>query len=82
MKVVYQDSTAGTLLRWAKGSGGATAKFTRGIVKQDGTAGFFPRIVGNQVVNFYRQRGTTLNDDGTPSSDAVILGNVRVLPLP
>jgi len=81
VKLVYQDSTAGTL-HWAKGAGGATAKFTRGIVKQDGTAGFFPRIVGNQVVNFFRMKGTTLNDDGTPSSDAVILGNVRVLPLP
>lgn len=82
VKIVYQDSTAGTL-HWAKGAGGATAKFTRGVLTQEGFSGFFPKIVGNQVVNFFRMRGTTLNDDGTPATDIpVILGNVRVLALP
>jgi len=75
LKVVYQDSTGGTL-RWAKAPGGAGAKFTRGVVKQDGFAGFWPRIVGNQALNFYRMKGET--DNGDP----LIVGNVRAVPLP
>ncbi|MBI2388272.1 MAG: hypothetical protein HYV09_01535 [Deltaproteobacteria bacterium] len=75
LKLVYQDSTAGAL-RWAKGPGGAGAKFTRGTVKQDGFAGFWPRLVSGQALNFFRMRGETEN------MDPLILGNVRAVPLP
>ena len=53
------------------------------MIKQDGFAGFFPKIVGNQVANFYRMKGATAGDpdSGTPG-DPVVLGNVRVLDLP
>lgn len=78
VKVVYQDATAGTL-HWAKAPGGPTAKFTRGVIKQDGVAGFWPKFAGGQVLNFYRMRGTT---DGTATGDALILGNVRAAQLP
>jgi hypothetical protein len=80
--IVYQDATAGTL-HWAKGAGGATAKFTRGVIKQDGFSGFFPKTVGTSVANFFREKGTTQADptSGNPG-DPVILGNVRVVPLP
>ncbi len=75
LKIVYQDSTAGTL-RWAKGPGGPTAKFTRGVIKQDGFAGFWPRIVGGEAFNFFRMKGET------NGGDPVILGNVRSVALP
>jgi hypothetical protein len=75
VKIVYQDSTAGTL-RWAKSAGGAGAKFTRGAVQQDGFAGFWPKIVGSQALNFFRKRGETEN------GDPLILGNVRAVSLP
>ncbi len=80
--IVYQDSTAGTL-HWAKATGGPTAKFTRGVVKQDGLGGFWPTIIDGQVANFYRMKGTTAADEvsGTPG-DPVILGNVRLVALP
>jgi MYXO-CTERM domain-containing protein len=80
VKIVYQDATSGTL-RWAKGAGGAAAKFTRGVVRQDGFAGFWPRLVGGKVVNFYRARGTTTLSDGT-EGDPAILGDVRALDAP
>jgi len=80
LRVVYQDSTSGTL-RWAKGAGGAMAKFTRGVIKQDGFGGFWPRIVGGEAFNFYRARGVTKLADGT-DGDRVILGNVRSVMLP
>ncbi|MEO7093594.1 MAG: MYXO-CTERM sorting domain-containing protein, partial [Polyangiales bacterium] len=82
VKIAYQDSTAGTL-RWAKGPGGATAKFTRGVIKQDGFGGFYPTIVGDKVANFFRMKGLTQGDEkaGT-TGDPVILGNVRVVTLP
>ena len=82
IRIVYMDATAGAL-RWAKSPAGPAPKFTRGVIKQDGFAGFFPKIVGTQVVNFYRMKGTTLGDvdSGTPG-DPVILGDVRVLDLP
>ncbi|MGZ3453218.1 MAG: MYXO-CTERM sorting domain-containing protein [Polyangiales bacterium] len=76
VKVVYQDTTAGTL-RWAKGAGGPMAKFTRGVIKQDGFAGFWPRFAGSQVLNFFRQRGLT--EEG---GDKVIIGDVRAATIP
>jgi len=80
LKIVYQDSTGGTL-RWAKGASGATAKFTRGVIKQDGFGGFWPKIVGGEAFNFFRMRGFTKLEDGT-DGDPVILGNVRSVALP
>lgn len=81
VKIAYQDSTAGTL-RWAKGAGGATAKFTRGVVKQDGFGGFWPRFLSSsEVLNFYRAKGTTIYDDGS-EGDPVIVGNVRTVTVP
>ena len=83
IRIVYQDATDGTL-RWAKATAaGATPKFTRGALKQDGFAGFFPKIVGNQVLDFYRMKGTTQGDTeaGIPG-DPVILGDVRAVALP
>lgn len=76
LKIVYQDTTAGTL-RWAKGAGGPMAKFTRGVIKQDGFAGFWPRFAGSQVLNFFRQRGLT--EEG---GDKVIIGDVRAVTIP
>lgn len=75
VKIVYQDSTGGTL-RWAKGAGGPAAKFTRGVIKQDGFAGFWPKIVGGDALNFFRMKGETAG------GDPVILGNVRSVTLP
>jgi len=80
LKIVYQDSTSGTL-RWAKGASGAMTKFTRGVIKQDGFGGFWPRIVGGEAYNFYRLRGFTKLDDGS-DGDPVIVGNVRSVTLP
>jgi MYXO-CTERM domain-containing protein len=80
--IVYQDSTSDTL-RWAKGPGGAAAKFTRGVLTQDGAAGFWPKVVGSQVLNFYRLKGLTdVAPDSGNTGDPVVLGNVRALPLP
>jgi hypothetical protein len=82
VKIAYQDSTAGTL-RWAKGPGGAAAKFTRGVLKQDGFGGFYPTIMGDKVANFFRMKGTTKGDEKLGiAGDPIILGNVRVLTLP
>ncbi len=80
--IVYQDSTSDTL-RWAKGQGGAAAKFTRGVIAQDGAGGFWPKVVGSQVLNFYRLKGLTdVDADSGNVGDPVVLGNVRTLPLP
>jgi hypothetical protein len=82
VRIVYQDSTGGTL-RWAKGAGGTKPTFTRGTLTQDGVGGFWPRVVGSQVLNFYRQKGETYVDpDSGNVGDPVVLGNVRALSLP
>jgi len=84
IKIVYQDSTSGTL-RWAKGTTGPAPKFTHGVIKQDGYAGFWPRIVGDQVVNFFRAKGFTVvagDETGTATGDPLITGNVRATTIP
>jgi MYXO-CTERM domain-containing protein len=84
IRIVYQDSTAGTL-RWAKGTAGPAPKFSHGVIKQDGLAGFWPRIVGDQVVNFFRMKGTTVvagDETGTAEGDPLIIGNVRATTIP
>ncbi len=73
--IVYQDSTSGTL-RIAKSTGGAMAKWTRSVVTQDGFAGFWPKVAGNNVLNFYRSKGMTVN------GDPAVIGDVRGFPLP
>ncbi|MFI5300212.1 MAG: MYXO-CTERM sorting domain-containing protein [Polyangiales bacterium] len=80
--VVYMDATGGTL-HYAKATGGAKATFTHGVITQDGTAGFWPHLLGTRVVNFYRLLGTTAPDptSGAPG-DPVVLGDVRAVALP
>jgi hypothetical protein len=80
--IVYMDATAGTL-HYAKGPGGATAKFTHGVIAQDGVGGMWPHVIGTQVINFYRLLGTTNPDpvSGDPG-DPCVLGDVRAVALP